>query len=401
MHNELPYAVILGIADTGYGVARSLAPFGIPIIAFESDTTRPEIRTNLCEVNIFSDEIALLNKLLSLSSGSRLKPLLYITSDALVMFYNTNRHILADHFLIDFPSQRTTNLLMEKGKFATFARDNGLAIPKTKIIQNRYDVEACAEEMAFPCLLKPYWRDVNWKRACFPKVFSFFDRADFLKRINAIFSVEHRLVLQEWIPGGDSDIYFTLTYYDSNSRCLADFTGRKLRQWPILTGSTCCAEPSDNHEVRQTTISLFDQIQYSGFGSVEFKKHQVTGKLFIMEPTVGRPNHQSFIAAANGINMPLVAYMSLTGLDIFRQRQPKRSSIWIDEQFDILSIIVGTLKGQLNLRHLIRSYLKCKSFRFINRKDMMPFFYALLISIYKAFRLIMNPIKGPLRDDTD
>ena len=64
---------------------------------------------------------------------------------------------------------------------------------------------------------------------------------------------EGEVILEEWIPGKDGDVYFCLQAYSENSEPLASFTGRKIRQWPPLIGGTASAEPADVPELEETT----------------------------------------------------------------------------------------------------------------------------------------------------
>lgn len=391
--NDLPYAVVLGLVDTGYGVVRSLSPYGMKIAAFENDMSRPEVNTKLCEVIKYDNESRLLEQLVSFSRGLELKPVLFITSDALVNFFSANSDTLRKHYLIDFPGRDVTSILMEKGHFARYAEKNDFLIPKTNIIYDENTLAICLKEAKFPCIVKPYWRNANWKKASFPKVFFFENYKKFISKIKLIFSVEKNLIVQEWIPGGDSDIYFTLVYYNENSKCIAEFTGRKLRQWPVLTGSTSCAEPISQNEVRNTTIRLFNTIKFSGFGSVEYKKSSENNKFYIMEPTVGRANHQSYISTANGVNIPAIAYSHLTGFQLGQGNCHSKKSIWIDDPYDLLSIIVSFSKGILNFNHLVRSLLRRRSFRFFNRNDMRPFLSAIYMLTKKSILLVCTRTK--------
>ena len=62
--SALPLAVVLHIAYTGYGVVRSLTAAGIPVVAFQKDTTPPEARSELPKQLItFAGDEDLLEKL--------------------------------------------------------------------------------------------------------------------------------------------------------------------------------------------------------------------------------------------------------------------------------------------------------------------------------------------------
>ncbi len=388
---NMPVAILLGISDTGYETAKSLTLCGIPIIAFEKDPTRPETKTKLCrEIHFYDNEAQLLEQLLKALDRLSQPPVLFLSGDALVNFFNEHRNILVGRVRVAFPETECVSTLLEKTRFDAFAIKHNFRVPKTVVVTNREALKQIVETLSFPCVIKPTWRSSAWKKAKFPKVFVFERPKDLKNKFGRIYDVEQDLLAQEWIPGGDADIYFCLTYFDHGGKCLADFTGRKLRQWPVGTGSTACAEPVFEANVQAETMRLFETSNFRGFGSVEFKRHANTGEFFIMEPTVGRCNHQSYVATANGVNFPCIAYQSLTGIDL---GLPERSScpvVWIDDQFDALSIIVSTFTGRLNLTNLFRSYLGKKSFRFCNRRDLGPLFHVLLQAPRKLSKFVLK-----------
>ena len=85
----------------------------------------------------------------------------------------------------------------------------------------------------------------------------------------APFDAADRFVVQEWIPGRDSDVYFCLTYRNHNGEELAAQGGRKITQWRVDTGSTALAVTHQDAELHELA-----RRQMSGFGgmlSVELK----------------------------------------------------------------------------------------------------------------------------------
>jgi len=387
--NKFPPVFLLGLSDTGYGTVRSLVTCQIPIIAFEKDLTRPEVKTRYCEKIVhYEDDKDLLSKIKTNSNELSQRPILYMSGDGQVDFVNRHRTALLELVDIDFPDSNTLETLLEKTRFTDFALEHNFKIPRTIVVDGNESIHQCLQDIQFPCVLKPSWRGSAWKAEKFPKVFVFYHPSSLSKWFERIRKIEPELIVQEWIPGADSNIYFCLTYYDHKSTCLAHFTGRKLRQWPIRTGSTACAEPIHEPTVSAETIRLFDEVNYRGFGSVEFKKHEETGEFFIMEPTVGRCNHQSYIATANGVNIPCIAYRSLTGIPLELPEPVTKPVTWIDDQFDGLSIIVNLFSGNLNFRHLFGSYLARKSFRFLSWDDRGPFVHVLLQAPRKLLKYI-------------
>jgi predicted ATP-grasp superfamily ATP-dependent carboligase len=122
------------------------------------------------------------------------------------------------------------------------------------------------------------------------------------------------VVLEEWIPGTDRDVYFCLQAYDANSERLGSLSGRKIRQWPPLVGGTASAEPVDLPELEEATTRFFRAVRYRGLGSMEYKFDARDRAFYAIEPTVGRTDFQSGLAPANGVNLPLCVFRDMAGI---------------------------------------------------------------------------------------
>ena len=82
---------------------------------------------------------------------------------------------------------------------------------------------------------KPYKKDDSWQKAGFKeKVLVIKRYEDFKKAEKKLFVASKKLVIQEWIPGKDSNVYFCLTYFNKNGEKIDSYTGKKLLQWPPI-----------------------------------------------------------------------------------------------------------------------------------------------------------------------
>jgi predicted ATP-grasp superfamily ATP-dependent carboligase len=139
-----------------------------------------------------------------------------------------------------------------------------------------------------------------------------------------------RLTVQEWIEGDDSDIYFSLFVCSSAGEFLASFSGRKLVCTPPDVGITavCAAAPEMDEELTQLTRQFTERVGYKGIGSLEFKRDRQSGRLFIIEPTVGRTDWQEEIATLCGVNIPLVAYRAEANMAVKESARPTSRVMW-------------------------------------------------------------------------
>jgi D-aspartate ligase len=229
----------------------------------------------------------------------------------------------------------------------------------------------------YPVILKPFIRKPEWNIAGLPKAFKCDDRSQLISCYNESKCIDNHLLLQEWIPGGDDHVYYCLIYFNDKTECLSWFSGQKIRQWPVTVGTASSTKPASDEILHQETIRIFSLIQYRGFGSMEYKKHAVNGLYYVIEPTAGRLDQIEYAATANGINFPLIAYSSLTGIKFQEPARPAKPVIYLDELTEINSLAVCLRKGWTSPSKGLLSLKGKKAYRYLNSKD--PIVFLLLI----------------------
>jgi predicted ATP-grasp superfamily ATP-dependent carboligase len=127
--------------------------------------------------------------------------------------------------------------------------------------------------------------------------------------------------------------------------------------------------------VLNESVRLFKALRYQGLGSVEFKQDAADQSFKITEPTVGRPNFQSYLAVANGINIPHVAYSDLTGQSVTVLDGPARAGSvkWIDEWHEYQSSLSYWRAGKLTLKDWARSVSGPRCYALLSLSDPLPF----------------------------
>ena len=375
-----PAAVVVGLQHTtALNTVWSLAQMNAPVIGVTSRPRSPLAQTRKCKIvncpDVDGD--ALIDTLVELGKSFDQKAVLFPCSDDQVSVISEKRELVAAYYHFTLPSKEVVGAFLHKTEFANYARLNGYPIPKTVVIDRLTNLQACLSEFKFPCLLKPDTKTARWNRHNQPnKVLRIRNEDEGLRTIGRALQYVDRLVIQEWITGDDSNVYFCLMYFDENSEPRATFVGRKLRQWPPEVGSTASAEKKFNLTVLKESVRFFKTVQYKGLGSLEFKLDPQDRDFKIMEPTVGRPDFQSYVAVANGINIPYVAYCDLIGKPITLLDQPGRvrSVKWIDEWREYRSALFYWKQGKLTLKDWAYSMRGPRSYALFSLSDPLPFF---------------------------
>ena len=387
MTGDLIPVVVLDVGYGGYGIVRSLVSYGIPVIGFCNHGKRPEYRTELCDRKVyFKGESDLIDKLEQTVSGLSGKPVLYVTTDKYVSLIIKNRKFFDEHFLIQLPANDVLELLLDKTAFTDYALEQNILVPRTHNLYQEEDLQYISNNLSFPLILKPFNRTAAWRNAKLSKAY-YLNNADELRKVyDKIHPVEPRLMVQEWVPGGDSNVHYCLVYFNEKRECLASFTGYKVRQWPVGTGTACSTAPLNESFVTERTVEILKNVNYSGFGSVEFKLHDLNGRYYLIEPTVGRFEQIGYVATINGVNLPLRCYNYLTGAGIEEAPPPAGSVLFVDEPADLASAVVHMRRRLLNLRGYIKSLKGSKGFRYYNKHDRKVFWGLFLKAVLLDFK---------------
>lgn len=329
-------AVILGGGVNALGIARSLGREGVSLIVMDTDARSPAMRSKYGRKILVStlEGDKLVEQLLALAKNFADPLILFITEEKTVRTVSEFRKQIESSFKIRLPQHERLMQLMHKQGFQELAEAVFAPIPKTVRLQHPDDL-VHAEALSFPCVLKPSEKNYHYG-ARFKKAYKVLDMIELKKWYLEIYPVLADMVVQEWIEGSDSEIYFCLQYIGKDGEVVASFPGRKIRSWPIKIGGTasCTAAWEHEKELTETTKTFFNQVGFTGMGSMEYKRDERDGKFHMIEPTVARTDFQEEVATINGVNIPLATYLYECGLALANQRTVNPPLIWRDPQAD-------------------------------------------------------------------
>ena len=303
-------AVVVGGTLNGLGVVRSLSRGGVPVVLLETTRRCPAVWSRYCAtIRVPSLEgAALIETLVRLASELRCRPVLILTSDDSVLTVSAARRQIEPLYRIDLPAAAMIEALADKAGFHALALREGFAVPRSRTVSGEADLDRLGE-LEPPIVLKPADKTlvlagIAERAVCADTV---------AQARTAAARMLHRapsLIAQEWIAGPDTEILFTLFSCDAQANLIGIFPGRKLVCSPPAVGSTalCVAAPEVAAELYLHTRNFVQRVGYRGLGSLEFKRDSRSGRLFIIEPTVGRTDWQEEIATLCGVNLPLLTY---------------------------------------------------------------------------------------------
>ena len=325
-------AVVAGIGVNGLGVVRSLARARVPTIVIDSNLSQATAKTRFARklrVGALSGN-EFIDSLLRLAATLSQKPVLILTQEESVSAVSAARERLASSYHFSLPRHETVQVLQDKFGFQNVAEEHKFPVPRSLRLHRGVDVEELGT-MRFPCVIKPLARNAAYGKR-FAKAYKISTATEALQLWREMSEVVQNVIMQEWIEGGDSDVYFCLQYRGPHNATPVSFVGRKICQWPPLVGgtATCVPAPEISGELLALTNAFFSTLEFVGLCSMEYKRDRRDGKFYMVEPTVGRTDYQEEIATLNGVNIPLAAYFGELGLPPAPCRRVEPPRAWRD-----------------------------------------------------------------------
>lgn len=330
-------AVVIGLTANGLANVRALAQHGVPVIIFLSEKEAQEVyaatRYGQKHVVDVTDGTEILTHLQALPKDNRY--ILYPTTDYQVGYLSRQRDRLSSNYVLPFPEPRVVEMLLHKDQFDSFCRTHNFPVPAMMMIRHQNDLIQVSQTLTFPIIAKTVMKIY---KPGVQKAYILSSNEELRTWYVSVQSIHSEFLLQEFIPGTDYAVFFTMQYISAAGTLLASFTGRKIRQWRPLSGGTSSAEPAYNEVLTDLTYNFFKKVGFFGIGSMEYKYDSRTGTFYMIEPTTCRTDFQEGVAIANGVNIPLIAYQDMTGVvvqPVFQKKDTHKA--WMHVQHDRLA----------------------------------------------------------------
>lgn len=374
---ERPCAVLTDVdCITGLQTARILAAKGVPVIGLARNPSHFCCRTNTVRRLVEADTrgAGLIPALRAIGAKLREPAVLFPCSDDAVLTVSREREHLVDDYHVVMPEAETMELLVLKSRFYRHALAAGWPIPPTHFLRTRADAEALVGEIAYPAVLKPPLKTPEWVEHLAVKVVKVEDDRELLEEYDRCSPFADELILQEWVAGGDQDMYACYSYLDVHSEPVWSFVARKVRQWPPETGSGSLAVSVDCAPIVEKTLRVLRDVRFRGLSFLQFKRDSRTGEYQIIEPNVGRPGLGMPIAEAAGIETMYTQYCDALGLPLPVPAEGRSSDVkWICWKRDLASAFHYWRNGELSLGQWWRSTRGKKQRAIFAWGDLSPF----------------------------
>jgi D-aspartate ligase len=300
------------------------------------------------------------------------------------------RAALNPNILLSFPEDGKVRMLLDKSVFYRHAAERGFRIAPMYGLTD-WSTDRLERQAQFPCILKTA---AKMYVPGMQKAYRIADAAQLRQTVRHLAALEglrpQHLVLQEWVPGGDGDVVFCMQYYGSDGQPMVSFVGRKIRQWRPETGGTASAEPWASAEAVAETTRFFTGLGMRGICSMEFKRSPADGRLYMIEPTVGRADYQEGVAVANGSNIPYAAYCDAAGKPYRPGRAAAKPVKWVNAGSDFRAASWYVGQGRLSWRAWLGSLRGRRAYAIFTAREPWPFLELLRRKAHHRMRRVWS-----------
>lgn len=314
--------VLLGADLNCYNVARAFhMQYGVKSYAFGryavSATKYSRIIKFTCVPEIDSDPVMLdtLHRFADAHIGDKL--VLFGCTDDYVAMIIRNREELSD-YIIPYPPAEMLETVAHKAEFYETCDKFGIPHPDTVVLTNKASADALtADKLGFdyPIIVKPSSSVDYWKHSFdgMKKVYIAKDPADAEKIIAEIYNSGYpeKMILQEFIAGGDSQMRVFTTFSDEHGKVRAMCLGHTMLEEHTPKGlgnhAAIVTEPVSSLTIADKIKDMLEAMHYTGFANFDIKLREGTTDDFRVFEINLRQGRSNFYLTSAGLNVARLA----------------------------------------------------------------------------------------------
>ncbi|MDA3796797.1 carboxylate--amine ligase [Lactobacillus delbrueckii] len=309
--------ILLGSDINVYGMARSFhEAYGIKVQAWGASTLAPTRYSKIVDIEVhpgFTEDpefIKVMREKIKEYKKHQEPVILISCGDGYSELLAKHKQELEEAFIVPYIDYALLEKLISKEGFYEVCEEYGLPYPKTKIItMSAYKDGSYADvPFPFPVALKPEdpvsWLDVQFEGR--KKAFVIKDLDEFKDIVGKIYTNGYKedLILQDFIPGDDSNMRVLNAYVDKNHQVKMMCLGHPLLEDPdpIAIGNYMVIAPDYDEKLYQTVQAFLEKINYTGMANFDIKYDVRDGQYKFFEINL-RQGRSSFYVTLNGYNL--------------------------------------------------------------------------------------------------
>lgn len=272
--------------------------------------------------------------------------------------------------------------LMQKDTMRAIAEETGVRVPRTFRIDAPGDDHLIDLAVAAaPCVTKPVLGHVGRRSGDFAT--RLLPDADAVRaHLGAALAAGVDMLVSEEIPGPTAAIESVIHLRTADGRYPFEAGRRKIRDYDHGIGTL--GEVAVLPEATALARQLLDVAGHVGLAATEFKRHAVTGELYLIEVNVRVP--QSFgVYEAAGLDASWRVYATLAGLPVEEQPPAREGArVWLP-QHDLHVVRGMRRRGEITMVQAVRSLVGVRDAGVLNWRDPAPA-WAVLRSEWERLR---------------
>lgn len=309
--------IILGSDINVYGMARSFnEAYGIKVKALADLQLAATRYSKIVDVELhhgFSSDpefIKIMREKMEVYKNHPEPVILLACGDGYAQLLAKHKEELSKVFIVPYIGYDLVEKLISKEGFYQVAEKYGLPYPKTKII-TKEDFKAenyLTIPFDYPVELKPA-DPVSWLNVHFEgrkKDFTIHDEAALADVVKKIYThgYEADLILQDFIPGDDSNMRVLNAYVGKDHRVKMMCLGHPLLEDPTpqSIGNYMAILPEYNQQLYDQVQAFLEKINYVGMANFDIKYDVRDGQYKFFEINL-RQGRASFYVTLNGYNL--------------------------------------------------------------------------------------------------
>ncbi|CAM3153126.1 D-aspartate ligase [Lactobacillus bombicola] len=309
--------ILLGSDINVYGMARSFnEEYGIKVKALADSQLAPTRYSKIVSVELhqgFSEDptfMEVMRDQMKIYQDHQEPVILIACGDGYAELLSKHKEELEATFIVPYIDYDLLKKLISKEGFYQIAEEYGLPYPKTKIVTVAdYQAENYLKlPFDYPIELKPEdpvsWLDVHFEGR--KKAFTIHNEAELKDIISKIYSNGYKadLILQDFIPGDDSNMRVLNAYVDKNHHVKMMCLGHPLLEDPTpqAIGNYMAILPEYDEKLYEQVESFLEKLNYVGMANFDIKYDNRDGKYKFFEINL-RQGRSSFYVTLNGYNL--------------------------------------------------------------------------------------------------
>lgn len=309
--------ILLGSDINVYGMARSFnEAYGIKVEAWAETqlaATRYSKIVNVKTYSGFSEDPAFMNVMKDKMEEykNHEEPVILIAcGDGYAELLSKHKDELSKVFIVPYINYDLLKVLISKEGFYETAEKYGLPYPKTKIItmDDFKKEDYLTIPFNYPVELKPEdpvsWLDVQFEGR--KKAFTIHDEAELSDIVGKIYNNGYKadLILQDFIPGDDSNMRVLNAYVDKNHQVKMMCLGHPLLEDPTpqSIGNYMAIIPEYDEKLYEQVQAFLEKLNYVGMANFDIKYDVRDGQYKFFEINL-RQGRSSFYVTLNGYNL--------------------------------------------------------------------------------------------------